>query len=62
MRPSRGRSLFVNRDRLRRPEVQEFLRFYLSQTAEIVATVGYVPLPAVDYAENRTAIERLVQG
>lgn len=54
---SRPLYLYVNRDRLERPEVQEFLRFFLSQTGDIVQAVGYVPLPAEAYAENVNQLE-----
>jgi phosphate transport system substrate-binding protein len=49
---SRPLFIYVKRESLARPEVAEFVRFYLSQTADIVRVVGYVPLPASEYAEN----------
>jgi phosphate transport system substrate-binding protein len=54
--------LYVNKASLTRPEIQEFLRFALDQAEEIVQTVGYVPLPAADYAANRAQIEALTQA
>jgi phosphate transport system substrate-binding protein len=59
---SRPLYLYVNRDRLARPEVREFLVFTLSEADDLVQTVGYVPLPAVDYATNRTQLETLLEG
>jgi phosphate transport system substrate-binding protein len=55
---SRPLYLYVNRDRLARPEIQEFLRFFLSQVGDVVRSVGYVPLPAEDYIANRERLER----
>jgi phosphate transport system substrate-binding protein len=57
---SRPLFIYVNRASLARPEVREFLRFTLDQTDDIVETVGYVPLPAVDYADNRASFAALL--
>lgn len=50
---SRQLYLYVNTADLERPEVREFLRFLIDNSADIAQTVGYVPLPEADYAENR---------
>lgn len=50
--------VYVNLADLSRPEVQEFLHFALSQAPQIVSTVGYVPLPAADYAKNQEQLKR----
>ncbi|HVF09420.1 MAG TPA: PstS family phosphate ABC transporter substrate-binding protein [Abditibacteriaceae bacterium] len=42
---SRPLFLYIERKAADRPEVQEFVRFYLSQAKELVTSVGYVPLP-----------------
>lgn len=57
---SRPLFLYVNLESLAKPEVREFLRFTIGQTADIVTTVGYVPLPAADYAANRTQLDTLL--
>lgn len=44
--------LYVNRASLSRPEVREFLRFYLREGPELVRQVGYVPLPKERYAAS----------
>ena len=59
---SRPLYLYVNRDRLARPEVREFLRFTLSEAEDLVQTVGYIPLPAADYAANQVQVETLLGG
>jgi phosphate transport system substrate-binding protein len=59
---SRPLYLYVNRDRLQRPEVREFLRYAIHHSDDIVQEVGYVPLPAAQFAENQTQVERLGEG
>jgi phosphate transport system substrate-binding protein len=56
---SRELYLYVNRGSLARPEVREFLRFLVDNSADVAATVGYVPLPTSAYAENRARLETL---
>jgi phosphate transport system substrate-binding protein len=46
---SRPMFIYVNRKALERPEVREFVVFYLQNAPGLVAEVGYVPLPAADY-------------
>ena len=53
---SRPLFLYVNRESLARPEVQEFLRFTLDHIDEIVSTVDYVLLPPADYAASRDTL------
>jgi phosphate transport system substrate-binding protein len=57
---SRPLYLYVNRDRLERPEVREFLRFALNEAEDVVRTVGYVPLPEADYAANQAHVQTLL--
>jgi phosphate transport system substrate-binding protein len=56
---SRELYLYVNRASLARPEVREFLRFLVDNSADVAATVGYVPLPTEAYAENHARLETL---
>ena len=46
---SRPIFIYVNLQSAKRPEVREFIRFYLEHAKELVAEVGYVPLPDQDY-------------
>lgn len=56
---SRTLFLHVNDEALRRrPEVLEFLRFYMERAQEVVPFVGFVPLGADQYAVNINRIER----
>lgn len=42
---------------MERPEVKEFLRFYMQNGAELSAQVGYTPLPAKMYEENLAKVK-----
>jgi phosphate transport system substrate-binding protein len=46
---SRPLFIYVRDTAAQRPEVQEFVQFYLGQGANLVKEVGYVPLPAQAY-------------
>ncbi len=46
---SRPLYIYVNKASLEREEVLEFVTFYLENAKELVADVGYVPLPDADY-------------
>jgi phosphate transport system substrate-binding protein len=46
---SRPLFIYVRDSSAQRAEVREFIQFYLSQGAELVKEVGYVPLPAQAY-------------
>lgn len=56
---SRPLFIYVNRSALSRPEVSEFVRFYLQHAAELVPQVGYVPL---DDAAYQAELAKLGQG
>ncbi len=57
---SRPLFIYVNRASLTRPEVQAFVRSTLDQATELVDMVGYVPLPAANYATDRADLEALL--
>jgi len=59
---SRPLYLYVSADSLTRPEVQEFMRFYLENAAELAPEVGYVASPAEVYAADIEAFEADVAG
>lgn len=46
---SRPIFIYVNFEAAKKPEVREFVRFYLKKAKELVAEVGYVPLPDQEY-------------
>lgn len=46
---SRPLFIYVSEASAQRPEIREFIQFYLGEGAELVKEVGYVPLPAQAY-------------
>src|SRR5215218_5851035 len=54
---SRPLFVYVNADSLQRPEVQEFIRFYLNEAATLAPEVGYVSSPDESYAEDMKSFE-----
>ena len=59
---SRPLYLYVSAESLNRPEVQEFVRFYLSQAPALAAEVGYVASPDETYAEDVASFEAAISG
>jgi len=53
---SRPIFIYPNKAALARPEVKEFVRFYMTEGPKLVSEVGYVPMPARVYNENLTKI------
>ncbi|ADL07135.1 PstS family phosphate ABC transporter substrate-binding protein [Thermosediminibacter oceani] len=49
--------IYVNKKSLERPEVKEFVKFYMENAAELVEEVGFVPMPESEYQENLNKIE-----
>jgi phosphate transport system substrate-binding protein len=56
---SRPLFIYVNRAALERPEVGQFVRFYMEHAPTLVPEVGYVPLDAAEYDRN---IQQIGQG
>lgn len=56
---SRPLFLYVSKNDAQRPEVREFVRFYLKNAKDIVGRVGYVPLPDEVY---EAVLERFEAG
>ena len=54
---SRPIFIYVNKAALARPEVKEFVRYYMTEGPKLVSEVGYVPLPTSTYNENLTKIQ-----
>lgn len=59
---SRPIFIYVNRKAAERPEVGEFVRFYLTEGRTYVEEVGYVPLPERAYRLALDRFERRVTG
>lgn len=47
---ARPEFIYVNAESAKRIEVQDFIRFYMENAAELVKEVGYIPLPDEVYA------------
>ena len=54
---SRPLYIYVRKDSLQRPEVAEFVRFYLANAAELSSAVGYVPVSDEVAAENQRRLD-----
>lgn len=54
---SRPLFIYVDRNELQRPEVAEFVRFYMETAAELVTEVGYVPMDAASYQANLSQLQ-----
>jgi phosphate transport system substrate-binding protein len=59
---SRPIFIYVNAGALRRPQVQQFVQYYINNAAVISARVGYVPLPASAYAAYLQRAQRRTPG
>lgn len=59
---SRPLFIYVNAGSLDRPEVQEFMRFYIASAQELVDDVGYVQSPADVYTEDAATLEANIAG
>lgn len=59
---SRPIFIYVNAAALRRPQVQQFVQFYINNAARYSTEVGYIPLPANAYAEYLQRAQRRQQG
>jgi phosphate transport system substrate-binding protein len=53
---SRPIFIYVSTDSLNRSQVRAFVEYYLDNAADIVPEIGYVPLPAAQYAEGMSTI------
>ncbi|MCF8719490.1 PstS family phosphate ABC transporter substrate-binding protein [Nitrospina gracilis] len=54
---SRPIFIYVNVDAAKRPEVKEFIRFYIKNAGKLSKEVGYIPLPDSLYRENLERFE-----
>lgn len=54
--------IYVNAASLQRPEVKEFIEYYMKSSEALIREVKYVPLPQKAYAYNMEVIQKLVLG
>lgn len=54
--------IYINSKSLERPEVKEFVEFYMRSAETLVREVKYVPLPAKAYAYNIEHVDKKVLG
>jgi len=53
---SRPLFIYVSKQSMERPEVREFVEFYLDHAAELAQEVGYIKLGDAEYAANRGGV------
>jgi phosphate transport system substrate-binding protein len=54
---SRPLYIYVKEDSLRKPEVGQFVKFYLEQTPQLISEVGYVAAPQEDYTQGLSKLQ-----
>ena len=54
---SRPLYIYVKDDSLKKPEVAQFTKFYLEQTPQLIADVGYVAAPQDDYTQGLSKLQ-----
>jgi phosphate transport system substrate-binding protein len=54
---SRPLFIYVKEDSLKQPEVGQFVKFYLEQTPQLIADVGYVAAPEDDYTQGLAKLQ-----
>jgi phosphate transport system substrate-binding protein len=59
---SRPIFLYVSTKALDRPEIADFVRFYLAHAGELVKEVGYIPLSEEAYRLAQTRVDKRVTG
>lgn len=59
---SRPIFIYVNAAALRRPQVQQFVQYYINNAAAVSQRVGYVPLPAAAYQAYLQRVQRRQAG
>jgi len=59
---SRPIYIYVNKASLDKPEVKEFVEFYLQNAPMLVGEVGYVPLPDEDYQKATERFQNVETG
>ncbi len=59
---SRPLYVYVKAESLTRPEVQEYMRFYLANAATLAQEVGYVDSPGEIYVSDQAKVEGAIAG
>ncbi len=59
---SRPLFIYVSRKSLQRPEVREFVDFYLQSAPELVPQTGYIPLGQAGYEQSRQKFAQAANG
>ncbi len=59
---SRPLYIYVNAESLERPEVQEFLRYYLANANETAGLVGYIEIPTERQVNQQVKLEAAIDG
>ena len=60
---SRPIFIYVRKDALKRPEVQEFVRFYVQMTGTtLIESIGYVPLSGFEVQANLERVDEVIAG
>lgn len=54
--------IYVNAKAVERPEIREFIEFYMKNAEALVKEVKYMPLPAKAYAHNVEMVEKKMLG
>ncbi|TDM00627.1 MAG: protein sphX [Flavobacteriaceae bacterium] len=58
---SRPLFIYVNSEAAKKPEVIEFVNFYLDKAAELSAEAGYIPLPTEKYQEQKAKFSAFIK-
>jgi len=53
---SRPLFIYVSKDSLKRPEVQAFVEYYMSNASQLVSEIGYIRLSDEEYLTNLAKI------
>lgn len=60
---SRPLFIYVSSESLKKPEVEEYVRYYLQQTStDLIKEIGYVPMTEADMKSNVARFEDIVGG
>ena len=59
---SRPLFIYVSSKAVARPEVVEFVNFYLDNASHLSEEVGYIPMPAEQYQEQKAKFQEFVSG
>ncbi|MFY0689879.1 MAG: PstS family phosphate ABC transporter substrate-binding protein [Cyclobacteriaceae bacterium] len=57
---SRPLFIYINSKAAQKPEVVEFVNFYLDNADELSIDVGYIPMPAADYAAEKAEFNAFI--